>query len=443
MRPLPLSQIARLAGGRLHRRRRDASTRSPPTRRTLRAAARCSSRCGRELRRARPRRRTRPSRRRRARWCSRQVDVDDLPQVRRAPTPQHALGDFAAGMQKRPPRAWSSRSPAATARPRQDAAARRSWRAPARTYANPGQPQQRDRPAAGGARCARGRAVRRSTRWAPASRATSPTWPRIAPPRRGAGQQHRAGAHGAHGQPARHRRDQGRDLRRAARRRRRGDQCRRRVRAVLRRARGTRRRCPLRPRERAPTCARARILPAPTARASCCTRRPGEADDRAAAAGPPQRAQRAGRRRAGAGRRRAAGRDRRRPATHAQPVAGPPDRASPAQRRACWSTTATTPIPARVAAAIATLAAGRRRGLAGARRHARTRRRRRSAARRSRRAARKARRHRPPVDAWARSARAASARVRRRRARISTARTRWSTRCARSASRRRGRCACW
>ena len=79
-------------------------------------------------------------------------------------------------------------------------------------------------------------AVRGATRWAPASPATSPTSPRIARPDV-ALVNNIAPAHLERmGSAARRRRDQGRDLRRAAGGRRRGHQCRRCVRAVLRRA---------------------------------------------------------------------------------------------------------------------------------------------------------------------------------------------------------------
>ena len=202
-------------------------------------------------------------------------------------------------------------------------------------------------------------------------------------PARRAGQQHRAGAPGAHGQPARRRRDQGRDLRRAAGRRRRGDQCRRCVRAVLRRT------C-ARP---SPDCASA-SKPAPTspratsrrcraARASRCVTPQGEADDRAAAARPPQRAQRAGRGRARARRRRAAATRSPKASTTAQPVAGRLIAHRLRQRRGA-DRRQLQRQPGSLAAAIDTLALERRRALAGARRHARTRRRCRSAARRGR-----------------------------------------------------------
>ena len=238
-----LSRIAQWTGGRLPRRRdrRRRSTRVATDTRTLDAARRrlFVALKGERFDGARLSSRRAPTRGARAAL----VDARGRRRACRrssSPTPSARSATSRAALQRtRSAQAWSAITGSNGKTTRQDAAASILRAARPARYVNAGNLNNEIGLPLAVLDAARGRRVRRSTRWAPASPATSPI-SAIARPDVGL-VNNVAPAHLERmGSLRRRRRNQGRDLRRAAGRRRRGHQCRRRVRAVLRRARARR-----------------------------------------------------------------------------------------------------------------------------------------------------------------------------------------------------------
>ena len=173
--PRPLTLARTLAGAALRRRRVRASTRSPPTRRTL-APGTCSSRCSGERFDAHDL----PRRGARAGAVAALVDAAWRAPLPRSWSPTPACARRARRRRGAPQHRRSSRSPAATARPPSTLIAAILRGAPTRRFANPAT-STTNRPAADAARAPEG-ARSPSTSWARARRATSPTSTAIARP---------------------------------------------------------------------------------------------------------------------------------------------------------------------------------------------------------------------------------------------------------------------